>query len=375
MTTDKRILLIALTLIKGVGSVLTRHLLQYFGEIDIIFSEKRQVLEKVPGIGIHTAEKIVALRTDALKRAEQELAFVEKNKIRLYSMLDDDYPIRLRECQDAPVVCYVKGNVNLNAHRILSVVGTRNATDYGRQLTASLIKELSDMIPGLLIVSGLAYGIDICAHRSALKNGLPTVGVLAHGLDRIYPTVHRGTAIEMIHQGGLLTDFINGTSPERENFLQRNRLIAGLADATIVVESAEKGGALVTADIALSYGREVYAFPGRISDAHSQGCNRMIQTNKAGLITSARDLILGLCWDTDNMAANPDPAKPAMLPFKKERPDHPVITMLSERSEMQINEMAAEMNLPVHQLSTMLFALELDGHIKALPGGIYKLNP
>jgi DNA processing protein len=371
MTDEKRIYLIALTLLKGVGSVLTRHLLQYFGEAEAIFAEKRQVLEKVPGIGGFTADKIAESRTEALTRAEQELNFIEKNKIRFHAISDEDYPARLRECPDAPTVFYIKGNAGLNTSRILSVVGTRNATDYGRMLTESLIKGLAEAFPDVLIISGLAYGIDICAHRSALKSGLPTVGVLAHGLDRIYPSAHRNTAVEMLEQGGLLTDFISGTVPDRENFLQRNRLVAGLADATIVVESARKGGALVTAEIALSYDREVYTFPGRVADKCSQGCNRLIQTNKAGLITSAQDVIEGLNWTADAEARS---SKQGALPFKTERPDHPVLTILSEKGDVQINELAAAMNIPVYRLSPMLFELEMAGHIKALPGGMYKLN-
>jgi DNA processing protein len=371
MTGDKRIYLIALSLIKGVGDVLTRHLLQYFGDVEAVFSGKKQLLEKVPGIGEFTAAKIMESRTDALKRAERELAFIDKNHIRLYSILEDDYPLRLRECQDAPVVFYFKGNGDLNVPRVLSVVGTRNATDYGRGLTASLIKDLAELFPDLLIVSGLAYGIDVCSHRSALKNGLPTVGVLAHGLDRIYPAAHRNTAVEMLKQGGLLTDFISETTPDRENFLRRNRLVAGLADATIVVESAEKGGALVTADIAFSYGREVYTFPGRVADERSKGCNRLIQTNKAGLITSARDLVMSLCWDA-NLESNAP--KQAKLPFPVEKPDHPVLALLAEQGEIQINDLAVRMNLPVHQLSPMLFELEMTGQVKAMPGGMYKLN-
>jgi DNA processing protein len=237
-------------------------------------------------------------------------------------------------------------------------------------LTESLINGLTESFPDLLIVSGLAYGIDICAHRSALKHGLPTVGVLAHGLDRIYPALHRNTAAEMIQKGGLLTDFMSGTNPDRENFLRRNRLIAGLADATIVVESAGKGGALVTADIAFSYGRDVYTFPGRIADKYSIGCNRLIQMNKAGLITSAHDLITALCWDVKPKNKLPEQK---MISFE-DKPDHPVLSLLAEKPELQINDLATLMNLPIHHLSSMLFELEMAGHIKAFPGGIYKMN-
>ncbi|MDR2233800.1 MAG: DNA-processing protein DprA [Tannerella sp.] len=368
MTSDDQLYMIGLTLVKGIGNVLARQLIQYFDGAKPVFSSPQRVLEKVPGIGEYTAVKIKESESAALKRAEKELLFIEKNKIDVYSIADERYPLRLSECHDAPIVFYYKGAADINAKRIISIVGTRNATEYGRSLTESLIKDLSQSFPDILIVSGLAYGIDICSHRCALKTGLPTVGVLAHGLDRIYPALHRNTAAEMLKNGGLLTDFMSETNPDRENFLQRNRIIAGLADATIIVESAEKGGALVTADIAFSYGRDVYTYPGRVTDKFSKGCNRLVQLNKAGLITSAHDLISAMCWDVAEK-------RPQQLdiPFT-EKPDHPILTLLSEKGEFHINELAALMNLPVHHLSPMLFELELAGHIQALPGGMYKLK-
>ena len=369
MASDERLYLVGLTILKGVGDVLSRHLLKYFGSAEEVFKAKRILLEKVPGIGVYTAEQIDLARTEALHRAEREIVFVDKNKIRLYAITDDDYPRRLKECQDAPVVFYYKGAADLNAAKIISIVGTRRVTDYGRKCTEELVRDMSSMFPELLVVSGLAYGVDVCAHRSAMKNNIPTVGVLAHGLDRIYPAAHRNTAAEMIKSGGLLTDFKSETNPDRENFLQRNRLIAGLADATIVVESAERGGSLVTADIAFSYGRDVYAFPGRITDSCSLGCNRLIQMNKAGLVSSAKDLVMSLCWDSDAKSLNKQP----LLPFP-EKPDHPVIRLLEEKGEFHVNQLAIEMNLPIHKLTPTLFELELEGHIRALPGGLYKLT-
>ena len=368
MDSGERLYIVGLTILKGVGDVLARHLLQYFGSAEEVFKAKRSLLEKVPGIGVYTAEQIKKARSEALVRAEKELVFIDKNKIRLYVFTDDDYPKRLKECQDAPVVFYYKGAADLSSAKIISVVGTRRVSDYGRKLTEELIRNMSEMFPELLVVSGLAYGVDVCAHRSALRHNLPTVGVLAHGLDRIYPAAHRNTAAEMTKNGGLLTDFMSGTNPDRENFLQRNRLIAGLSDATIVVESAEKGGSLVTADIAFSYGRDVYAFPGRTTDECSLGCNRLIQMNKAGLISSAKDLVMSLCWDSDTNVV-------AQQSFSfSEKPDHPVIRLLKEKGEFHVNQLATEMNLPIHKLTPTLFELELEGHIKALPGGLYKLT-
>lgn len=369
MVTDERLFLIGLTFLKGVGDVLARHLLQYFGLAEEIFKVNRSALEKVPGIGAYTAQQIENARTNALERAEKELSFIDKNKIKVYMITGEDYPRRLKECQDAPVVFYYRGNADLNAAKIISIVGTRRISDYGRILTETLVGDLSVLFPDLLVISGLAYGIDICAHRSALKHNLPTIGVLAHGLDRIYPAAHRNTAAGMLEKGGLLTDFTSGTNPDRENFLRRNRLVAGLADATIVIESAEKGGSLVTADIAFSYGRDVYTFPGRVTDEFSAGCNRLIQMNKAGLISSAKDLVMSLCWDSDAKAL------PLQRTFDfQEKPDNPIIRLLSEKGEFQINQLATEMNIPVHKLSSLLFELELEGHIKALPGGVYRLN-
>ena len=293
--TDKQIYQIGLTMINGVGDILARHLLEALGDAEAVFTEKRQSLEKIPGIGDSIITEIK--RADVLLRAEKELAFAQKNGISIYFLKDINYPERLRECPDAPVLFYFKGNADLNAAHIISVVGTRRASAYGQEVTERLLRDLSVSFPDLLVVSGLAYGIDICAHRNALKNQLPTVGVLAHGLDRIYPPVHRSTAIEMLDRGGLLTDFPSGTNPDRQNFIRRNRIVAGLADATIVIESAEKGGSLITADIAFSYGRDVYAFPGRVTDINSKGCNSLIRQNKGGLITCADDLIMAMRWD------------------------------------------------------------------------------
>ncbi|MDR0573902.1 MAG: DNA-processing protein DprA [Tannerella sp.] len=369
MVSGERLYLIGLTLLKGVGDILSRHLLQYFGSAEEVFKAKRSLLEKVPGIGTYTAKQIESDRAEALKRAEKELIFIDKNKICLYAFTDDNYPGRLKECQDAPVVFYYRGAADLNAAKILSIVGTRRMTDYGRKQTEILIRDMAEMFPELLIISGLAYGVDICVHRNALKNNLPTVGVLAHGLDRIYPAAHRNTAAQMLANGGLLTDFMSETNPERENFLRRNRLIAGLADTTVVIESAEKGGSLVTADIAFSYGRDVYAFSGRATDEYSSGCNRLIQMNKAGLISSAKDLVMSLCWDSETKCI----PQQLLFPFS-DKPDHPVIRLLKEKGEFHVNQLATEMDMPVHKLTPMLFELELEGHIKAFPGGIYKLT-
>lgn len=237
--TDKRIYQIGLTMINGVGDILARHLLQALGEAEAVFTEKQQLLGRIPGIGSNIAAEIK--RPEILQRAEKELAFIEKNNISCYYLTDTDYPVRLRECPDAPILFYFKGNTNLDATRIISIVGTlQRDPNMVESLPESLIKDLAKVIPDLLVVSGLAYGIDICAHRNALYNRLPTVAVLAHGLDRIYPSCHRNTAVEMLESGGLLTDFPSGTEPDRPNFLRRNRIVAGISDCTIVVNRQKK---------------------------------------------------------------------------------------------------------------------------------------
>ena len=355
-------------MIEGVGDILARHLLERLGDAEAVFGEKRRALEKIPGIGETLASGIKDAAV--LARAEKELAFAEKNGIGIYFLTDADYPARLRECPDAPVLFYFKGNTDLNASHVISVVGTRRATAYGLELTDNLLQDLAKSFPDLLVVSGLAYGIDVRAHRGALKNHLPTVGVLAHGLDRIYPAVHRPVAVEMLEWGGLLTDFPSGTEPDRPNFVRRNRIVAGLADATVVVESAEKGGSLITADIALSYGRDVYSFPGRVTDSRSKGCNELIRLNKAGLITCAEDLIAAMRWDVA-VKKESLPLQTQLL-FPESGEKERILFLLGQHKEMHVNELSVLTDLPVQQLSAFLFELEMEGIIKSMPGGVYR---
>jgi len=259
--------------------------------------------------------------------------------------------------------------MELESKYILSLVGTRNATSYGKDCTENLIQELSQVLPEVLIVSGLAYGIDIYAHRSSLKCNLPTVAVLAHGLDRICPYVHRQVAVDMLEKGGLLTEFPSGTNPDKPNFVKRNRIVAGLSDATVVVESASKGGSLITADIAFSYGRDVFAFPGKTKDLQSQGCNQLIRKNKAGLITSAEDLISAMCWDIKRKKE----VVQGQLFFEGDEESGRVMNVLHTSRETHINQLVQDLQMPVYQLSGILFELEMNGYIKVLPGNMYQL--
>lgn len=367
--TEKQIYQIALTMINGVGATLARHLLHTFGDAKTVLEEKKQALEKIPGIGPNLAAEIK--RPEVLEKARKEASFIEKNQITCYFLEDKNYPSRLKECPDAPLHFYFKGNADLNASHIISIVGTRNATEYGREVTEMLLRDLSVSFPDLLVVSGLAYGIDICAHKNALLRQLPTVGVLAHGLDRIYPAAHRNTAMEMLERGGLLTDFPSDTQPDRPNFIKRNRIVAGLSDATIVIESAERGGSLITADIAFSYGREVASFPGRITDPHSKGCNELIRQNKAALLTSATDLISLMGWDS-TPEKQKEPVQTELF-FPENEQNDLLMDTIREKKEIHLNQLARITGLPVHKLSPLLFELEMNGKIKALPGNIYKL--
>lgn len=357
---------IALTLLPNIGPAIAKAMLSYCGSAEAIFSTSKSKLLSIPGIGPKTAE---ALRHDAalFARAEQELQFAEKEKISIYFYGDAGYPKRLKPCTDAPVLLYFKGQADLNAQKIISVVGTRKATDYGREICARFIDELSES--NVTVISGMAYGIDISAHKACLKNNLPTIGVLAHGLDRLYPNQHLPIAKKMLENGGLLTDFMSGTNPDRENFPERNRIIAGLADATIVVEAGEKGGALITADIAHSYNREVFAFPGRVGDEFSAGCNNLIRYNKAALITGAKDMLKAFGWLEEG-----DKAKPAqMLLCLDCTPQEQIIMQAVQKSAtVSVDDLAVMTGLSTGHLASALLNLELQGLLIPLPGKHYK---
>ena len=280
---------IALNYIEHIGPVRAKQLLSYFGSAEAIFKESTQSLAKLPSIGPERAAAIK--KKEVLERADQEITFIEKKNIKTYFFTDASYPYRLKECADAPLMLYGSGNLHLDAGHFIAIVGTRKPTDRGKANTERLIKELGERMNNITIISGLAYGIDICAHRAALESGIPTIGIPAHGLDTIYPSTHRNTAAQMLERGGILTEFCTRTIPDAGNFVRRNRIIAGLSDAVIVVESKEKGGSLITANYANGYNRDVFAFPGRPEDKESAGCNQLIKRNIAALIENADDLI------------------------------------------------------------------------------------
>ncbi len=360
---------IGITLLKGIGPTLAKNLIAYLGSVEAVFKEKKQNLAKIPGIGTVLSEEIVA--QDVLQRAEQEVEFVRKNKLNALFYTDKAYPYRLKECADSPVIIYYKGNQNLNDGKFVSVVGTRKATEGGREICKKLVTDLALKVPNLVIVSGLAYGIDICSHRAALDAGVPTIAALAHGLDRIYPGAHRGTAIKMLGQGGLITDFMSETNPDRQNFVQRNRIIAGMSDALIVVESAARGGALISAEMAFDYNRDVFAVPGRPDDTLSVGCNRLIKQNKAALIESADDVIRFMNWETKKKHAG----HVQTILFEDLSDEEQMIMAAIRREEegINVNELTVALNLPFSKLSSRLLEMEFKGLVKCLPGGMYRV--
>jgi len=357
---------IALTKIKGVGPRTARNLLAYCGSVEAIFRSDRRELLKIPNIGRHLADAIFA--KDYLLEAEKELAFVEKHRIDLLWIGDERYPKRLKQCEDAPLLLYYKGNAPMNPAHCVSIVGTRNATAYGKTLTDELVAGLREL--DVQVVSGLAYGIDVHAHRQALKNNIATIGVLGHGMDMIYPAAHRDMAGKMLENGGLLTEFPSGTKPDRMNFPARNRIIAGLADVTVVVEAAQKGGALITAEIANSYNRDVCTFPGRVDQEYSEGCNYLIKTNRAHLIRRAEDLIYLMGWDGG--------AKPmaqgqlSLLPPPMGKDEQAVYGYLQGREQAHVDEMAEHLDWPASKLALVLLEMEMNGLILSLPGKVYK---
>ena len=307
-----------------------------------------------------------------IELAEREMEFIEKNNIKLICKGDKEYPYRLAECSDAPLVLHHMGNADLNAKRIVSIVGTRHASEYGKSICENFVTDLAKFAPDTLIVSGLAYGIDICAHRAALKAGLPTIGVLAHGLDRIYPGTHRTTAKSMLENGGLLTEFMSGTEPFKQFFVQRNRVVAGLADATVVIESASKGGSLITASLAAGYDRDCFAFPGRVNDQYSQGCNELVSRNRAALITSAYDFVEAMNWEVATKKKSAEDLQTELFP-KMSAEENSVMTALRENSDgLQVNQMVVQLNIPINKLLPLLFEMEMKGYVKAVAGGRYR---
>ncbi|MBS1646257.1 MAG: DNA-protecting protein DprA [Bacteroidetes bacterium] len=363
---------IALTQIVGVGSVIAKNLVAYCGSAESIFKTSRKELLKIPLIGESVANRIIDAQnnSDLFLRVEEELRFIEKEHITPLFFTDTQYPHRLKHCNDAPILLFYQGNVDLNAEKIISVVGTRSATEYGKHQTEKLIKELSS--ESILVVSGLAYGIDIHAHRAAINNGLSTIGVVAHGLDTLYPSVHHHTAKKMQQQGGLLTEYLSNTIPDKENFPQRNRIVAGMCDAVIVVESKRTGGALITAEIAHTYNKDVFAFSGRAEDELSAGCNMLIKRNKAALIENAADLLYAMNWEQKEQKKKTTTQIPLAINLSEE--EMSIVNVLKEIPAIHVDDICSRLNLSPGKASGLLLQLEFSNIIKSLPGKRYTLN-
>lgn len=364
---QNRLSLLALHFVPGIGDHLIRQLISYCGSARRVFEIPKGKLQKVPGVGAITAEAIS--KGKPFHRAEKELRLAEKAKVDLLFYTDPNYPSRLKLVNDAPTLLYAKGKMDLENPKVVAIVGTRQATSYGRECVETLVRDL--ISHNALIISGLAYGIDIHAHKQAVALGLETVGVMGSGMDNIYPSSHRETANKMMERGGLLTELPFGTKPDAHNFPARNRIVAGLSDAIIIVEAAEKGGALITADIANSYNKDVFAMPGSIVQSHSAGCNNLIKSNRANLLTSVKDLEYIMNWN------------PGTRPEKKEMPDLKsfsdeeqliIRALLANNRQLVIDEISWRTNLSVSKVAALLLTLEFKGVVAAAPGKMYRLT-
>jgi len=355
---------IALTLLDGVGAINAKKLVAYCGSVSNIFSATRHDLLKIPGISNTLANRIVG--ADVIDKAKKEMEFMNNEGVKSLFYLDDRYPIKLKNCPDSPVLLYYKGDFDFNQKRIISIVGTRQATHYGKEFIAQLLKELAPYDP--IIVSGLAYGIDVTAHKEAMKNKLSTVGVVAHGLDLIYPAMHRNVAKEMQNNGGVMSEYIHGTRADRERFPMRNRIVAGLADAVIVVESAKTGGSMITADLANGYSRDVFAVPGRTNDTYSQGCNHLIQTHRAHLLNDATELIELLGWKNES----PKEVQSQLFVSLTDE-EEKIVGVLKEHGEITIDEVCLSSAMTMSKVSSTLLNLEFNGVVLSRPGKKYLL--
>ncbi|MBC7382993.1 MAG: DNA-protecting protein DprA [Bacteroidia bacterium] len=356
---------ISLKLIPGIGDVLIRNLISYCGGPEQVFKQSKARLEKIPGIGSHLADNIRSFKD--FDRAAKEIEFIDKHQIKPVFYLDKNYPVRLKEIADAPTLLYVLGNVELNPPKTVGIVGTRKASEYGKAFTQNLVHDLKEL--NCVVLSGLAFGIDVIAHKAAIDEELPTVGVLAHGLDRIYPSQHKTVARKMLENGGLLTEFPSLTNPDRENFPKRNRIVAGMCDVLVVVETAIKGGARITAEIANSYNKDIMAVPGRINDYYSEGCNYLIKENKAAMITSSQDLFNLMGWGKKPAKQQ----KSVNLFSQLSEADAQLLLFIQQKQKTGVDDMAFELNIDPGVLALKLLELEFEGYIRTLPGRYYEL--
>ena len=358
-------------MIPGAGDVRIRRLVSYLGSIENLYKSKPELLAKIPGVGEVLSKQIYngLKNKEILRRSELEIAFIEKYKLNTHFFLDENYPFRLQQCEDAPLLFFTLGECNLNKSKVIAIVGTRMPTSQGRDFTRKLVQALSVNHPDIIIASGLAYGIDITAHKTALASNLDTVAVLGHGFDTIYPPSHKTTAQEIVKKGCLVTEFFSQQGPEKPNFVKRNRIIAGLSDAVIVVEAGLRSGALITADIANSYNRDVFAVPGRASDPKSAGPNFLIKSNRAALIESAEDVLHFLRWNNPKE----NKIKQADLFSNFTDDEKKIYNLLLTEGDCPVDIISRNTGFAPGKLSTILLNLEFQGTIECLPGKVYKL--
>lgn len=364
---------IALTRVNYFNLAGLAQLYRQLGSATAVIEHRNDLREVLPDASSRLQEAMRNIETH-LKVADAEMEYNLRNGIRALSLADDDYPQRLKNCDDAPLVLFYKGTANLNRARVINIVGTRHCTAYGQDLIRRFVSELKSLCPEVLIVSGLAYGVDINAHRQALANRLDTVGVLAHGLDYLYPTRHKQTADEMLAQGGLLTEFLTNTNADKLNFVRRNRIVAGISDACVLVESAAHGGGLITTSIARDYNRDVFAFPGPVGAPYSEGCNNLIRDHKAQLVSSAADFVHALGWETDlkRMQVTRQGIERQLFP-QLSNEEQAVVQALEKQNDQAINQLSLTANIPISRLTVLLFQLEMKGILKLLAGGCYHL--
>lgn len=366
MKDEKLLSILRLQKTKSVGDIIAKKLIASVGDEESIFKESITTLSKIHGIG---KASLKSLKDESvLKKAEKELNYIKKAKLSYSYFLDDDYPENLKHCIDGPILFFYDGNVNFANQKMISIVGTRNVTRYGKEVCKQLIEGLKPYNP--TIVSGFAYGVDIEAHKIAMDLGLQTIGVLAHGFEQIYPKVHKKYVHRMNENGGFISEFWHDEDPLRENFLRRNRIVAGLSKATIIIESAAKGGSLVTADIANSYDRDVFAVPGKINDLMSKGCNNLINQNRAHLLQSSDDIVKMLNWDVKHRSK----PKQQKLFTELTEQERKIYSYLRENSEQLLDVIALETQIPIFQLASILLQMELKGVVKPLPGKLFQLT-
>ncbi|MDO6516218.1 DNA-processing protein DprA [Zobellia uliginosa] len=365
MITDELLAILRLQSVPKIGDVTIKKLIEHCGSAQAVFEEKRHHLLKIDGIGTHILKGLHD--GEHQEAAEHEYDYIQKNHIGFSYFKDADYPSYLKHCIDSPVLLYKRGNINLEGRRLISIVGTRKITGYGTAFCEKFIEEIAPLNP--IIVSGFAYGVDITAQKAAIKHGLQTIGCLAHGLNQIYPEAHGKYVRDVEKNGGFYTEFRSTTRPDRENFLKRNRIIAGMTEATVVIESAERGGSLVTADIANSYNRDVFAVPGRAQDKYSSGCNNLIKQQKAHMLTSAADLVYLLGWDVAEKETRPVQKQ---LFVDLEPDEQSIYDYLQSNGKQLLDSIALECRLPVFKASSTLLNMEMKGVVRPLPGKLFE---